>query len=75
MALHTIGAPPARANDWDTIEDLGRHILRLTALLRAAINTGANEREDEAWLISIAHDEAEAASARFTLWSNPEEAK
>lgn len=43
-----------RANNLETIEDLGRHIRTLTALLRAAINTGANEREDEAWLIAIA---------------------
>ena len=64
-----------RANNLETIEELGSHVRRLAALLRAAINTSGNEREDEAALISIAHDEVLAAEACYTKWALPEEAK
>jgi hypothetical protein len=75
MARDTVEALRSRANDFDTVQQLGNHIQRLGALLRAAINTGANEREDEAWLISIAHDEAAAAEATYSRWSDRGEAK
>ena len=73
MALETVEARQSRLNDRDTIEELGSHIQRLGALLRAANNCGANDRDDEAWLVSIAHAEAEAAEACYDAWASPAE--
>jgi hypothetical protein len=73
MAENTVEALRGRANDFDTVQHLGNHVQRLGALLRAAINT--SDREDEAWLVSIAHDEAETAEAAYERWANRGEAK
>lgn len=64
---------PARSDkdNFDTVEELGRHAYRLAALLRAAIR--ADSREDEGWLVSMAHDEAEEAEACYAAWSAPAE--
>jgi hypothetical protein len=54
--------------DLRAAEELGSQVRKITALLRAAINTGAGEEEDEGWLVSIAHDVAEEASATLEAW-------
>jgi hypothetical protein len=74
MLDHTTPQSPEqqqnRPSDLQTCDDLGGHINRLTALLRAVINCGAGDEEDESLLVGIAHDEAEAAKARYDLWAN-----
>jgi hypothetical protein len=69
MAAITLRADSACANDFVTVQELGEHIHRISALLQAAINTGAGEEEDEGWLVGIAHDEAHAAKERYLQWS------
>jgi hypothetical protein len=48
----------SRANAVATLNDLGEYIHKINALLRAAGNTGSGERDDEAWLVSLAWDQA-----------------
>jgi hypothetical protein len=72
MALHIVDEGAGRANDFHTVEALGSHVQRLGALLRAAVNCGSDQRDDEGWLVSIAHDEAEAAEACYDRWASPE---
>jgi hypothetical protein len=55
-----------RPSDLETVEDLGRHVHRLAALLRAASSTG--DHDDEAWLVSMASDEAEQAERCYAAW-------
>jgi carotenoid cleavage dioxygenase-like enzyme len=52
-----------------TLNDLGEHVYRLAALLRAAVNTGAGEAEDEGWLIGLAYDEAARLEQRYKAWA------
>lgn len=52
--------------DFHTLQELGDHACRLAALLRAAVN--AECRDDEAWLVSMALDEARAAEALYSKW-------
>jgi hypothetical protein len=59
---------PAPASDFDTVEELGRHVRRMAALLRAATNVEPDGREDEAWLVSMAADEAEQAERLHQTW-------
>ena len=69
MENHTINSlSEQRRKDLETVEELGRHVHRLATLLRAAMNTGANQRDDEAWLIDLAHDEAQAAERCYAAW-------
>jgi hypothetical protein len=70
MANTNLQAPPVRANDFRTVEDLSSHINKLAALLRAAINCGSGDEEDESWLVGIAHEEAERAKALYDQWTN-----
>ena len=52
-------------DDFATLEELGEYIHKINALLKAAGNTGADEREDEAWLVSLAWDAAIEMKKRY----------
>ena len=69
MAEKTVAALRTGANDLGTIEDLGVHIQRLAAA--AAINCGAGDGADEAWLVDLAYDEVQAAKERYLRWAGP----
>jgi hypothetical protein len=56
-----------RDSTFATLNDLGEHIHKITALLRAAANTGPDE--DESWLVSLAGDEAEELQRRYMAWA------
>jgi Ser/Thr protein kinase RdoA (MazF antagonist) len=67
---HSALAPnEQRRCDIDTVEELGRHIHRMAALLRGATNTGPDGREDEAWLVSMAAEEVEEAERIYRAWA------
>ena len=46
------------ADAFVTLSDLGEYVRKINALLKAAAHTGAGEREEEAWLVSLAWDQA-----------------
>jgi hypothetical protein len=74
MESHTANTPAEqrhgrRADAFATLDDLGEYIQKINALLRAAGNTGADEREDEAWLVSLAWDAAVEMKKRYMEWA------
>ena len=58
-----------RTRHFETLSNLGEHVHEVAVLLRAAINTGADEREDESWLVGLAFDEAKRLEARYNEWA------
>lgn len=46
-------------------DDLGPYIHKVAALLRAAINTGAGEEADQAWLTDLAFDQIALCEQRY----------
>ena len=70
MATETLEARIASAKQHSpdaiqVLDEIGGHIVNATALLRAAVNTGADEREDECCLISLAFDEVLRLKSRY----------
>jgi hypothetical protein len=69
MATDTLVALNVRAklttDAVQILDDLGEYISKAAALHRAAMNTGADEREDQAWLVSLAQDEVEKCERRY----------
>lgn len=62
--------PPCPSHDSHTVEDLGAHIGRLAALLRAAMNTDPDDHSDQSWLVAIACQEVAQAEACYDAWGN-----
>lgn len=71
MADSTLVSSEAASNACRTLNDLGEHVHQVAGLLRAAINTGADQREDEGWLLNLAHEQAERLKARYMQWADP----
>lgn len=47
------------------LDDLGTYIHKTAALLRAAMNTGAGEEQDQAWLSDLAFDQINECERRY----------
>lgn len=47
------------------LDDLGTYIHKTAALLRAAMNTGAGEETDQAWLHDLAFDQINECERRY----------
>jgi hypothetical protein len=58
-----------RADAFATLDELGQYVHTINALLKAAGNTGAGEREEEAWLVSLAWDQAIEMKQRYMEWA------
>lgn len=52
-------------DDFATLSELGEYVHKINALLKAAGDTGAGEREGEAWLVSLARDAAIEMKQRY----------
>jgi hypothetical protein len=71
METHTNNtSSEQRASTFATLNNLGEHIHKITALLRAAADTGPENREDGSWLVSLAGDEAEELQRRYMAWAD-----
>ena len=73
MENYTKNASPEQrqgrnANACTKLSDLGEYVHKINALLKAAGNTGAGEREEEAWLVSLAWDQAIEMKQRYMEW-------
>jgi hypothetical protein len=55
--------------DFGTLSDLGEYIYKINALLRAAGDIGSGERDDKAWLRSVAWDAAFEMKKRYMEWA------
>jgi hypothetical protein len=66
LANDTTNAPgEQRLSSSATLNYMGEHVHKVAVLLRAATNTGSDEREDESWLVGLAFDEAQRLEARY----------
>lgn len=65
----TVAPAKQPVSPFSVLNDMGEHVHKIAALLRAAGNTGPDEREDESWLVSLAWDEAQRLQARYDEWA------
>ena len=71
MGIRLVDAERDHSKNFRAVEDLGSHVQKTAALLRAAVET--NDRDDVSWLVSCALDAIQDAERVYDEWALPEE--